>query len=74
MWLGHHSPSFTLDTYVHLLPDDFPDADFLDAVTRGNQGATNPADNGRDAQAAELPQNGISPTQPMPAEVAAADF
>jgi integrase len=22
LWLGHHSPSFTLDTYVHLLPDD----------------------------------------------------
>ena len=22
-WLGHHSPSFTLDTYVHLLEDDF---------------------------------------------------
>lgn len=21
-WLGHHSPSFTLDTYVHLLNDD----------------------------------------------------
>jgi integrase len=21
-WLGHHSPSFTLDTYVHLLKDD----------------------------------------------------
>jgi integrase len=21
-WLGHHSPSFTLDTYVHLLDDD----------------------------------------------------
>jgi integrase len=21
-WLGHHSPSFTLDTYVHLLEDD----------------------------------------------------
>ena len=21
-WLGHHSPSFTLDTYVHLLSDD----------------------------------------------------
>lgn len=21
-WLGHHSPSFTLDTYVHLLPED----------------------------------------------------
>jgi integrase len=21
-WLGHHSPSFTLDTYIHLLDDD----------------------------------------------------
>jgi integrase len=21
-WLGHHSPSFTLDTYVHLLDND----------------------------------------------------
>ena len=21
-WLGHHSPSFTIDTYVHLLRDD----------------------------------------------------
>lgn len=25
-WLGHHSASFTLDTYVHLLPDDIGDA------------------------------------------------
>jgi len=24
-WLGHHSPSFTLDTYVHLL-DECPRA------------------------------------------------
>ncbi len=24
-WLGHHSPSFTLDTYVHLLPGDAPE-------------------------------------------------
>jgi len=21
-WLGHHSPSFTIDTYVHLLKDE----------------------------------------------------
>jgi hypothetical protein len=34
MWLGHHSPAFTLATYVHLLPDDLPDASFLDALTR----------------------------------------
>ncbi len=24
-WLGHHSPSFTLDTYVHLLDDRLPE-------------------------------------------------
>jgi hypothetical protein len=32
-WLGHHSPAFTLGTYVHLVPDDLPVADFLDGVT-----------------------------------------
>jgi len=26
LWLGHHSPAFTLARYVHLLPDDTPDA------------------------------------------------
>jgi len=31
-WLGHHSPAFTLATYVHLLPDDAPDPTFLDSV------------------------------------------
>ena len=34
MWLGHHSPAFTLATYVHLLPDDLPDPGFLDELTR----------------------------------------
>ncbi len=29
-FLGHHSPAFTLATYVHLLPDDLPEPDFLD--------------------------------------------
>lgn len=28
VWLGHHSPSFTLDVYVHLLPDDLPESPF----------------------------------------------
>jgi site-specific recombinase XerD len=27
-WLGHHKASFTLDTYVHLLPDDLPESPF----------------------------------------------
>jgi integrase len=30
LWLGHHSPAFTLATYVHLLADDLPKPDFLD--------------------------------------------
>jgi hypothetical protein len=33
MWLGHHTSAFTLSTYVHLLPDDLPDAGFLDSLT-----------------------------------------
>jgi integrase len=32
MWLGHHSPAFTLATYVHLMPDDAPDHSFLDDI------------------------------------------
>ena len=32
-WLGHHKPSFTLDTYVHLLDEDVPEPDFFDALT-----------------------------------------
>lgn len=35
MWLGHHSPAFTLATYVHLLPEDLPDPAFLDAILLG---------------------------------------
>ena len=31
-FLGHHSPAFTLATYVHLLPEDAPDVAFLDVV------------------------------------------
>jgi hypothetical protein len=34
MWLGHHSPAFTLAVYVHLLTDDLPDPDFLDALAQ----------------------------------------
>lgn len=36
MWLGHHSPAFTLAVYVHLLTDDLPDPEFLDRLTREN--------------------------------------
>ena len=26
IWMGHHSPAFTMAVYVHLLPDDLPEA------------------------------------------------
>lgn len=56
-WLGHHKPSFTLDTYVHLLEEDLPDAAAFDVLLseRGNDGATRgpkTARNGRAKKAA----------------------
>jgi hypothetical protein len=30
--LGHHSPAFTLATYVHLIPDDLPEPRFPASV------------------------------------------
>jgi integrase len=43
--LGHHSPAFTLQVYVHVLTDDLPDASFLDDVTAGgNDVATSPTE------------------------------
>lgn len=34
MLLGHHAASFTLDTYIHAMPEDLPTLEFLDAVAR----------------------------------------
>jgi integrase len=48
--LGHHSPAFTLATYVHLLPEDLPTPDFLDTLTGGQQWATRATETGRDEQ------------------------
>jgi hypothetical protein len=41
-WLGHHKPSFTLDTYVHLLDSDVPEPSFFDeiAASRCDQNVT----------------------------------
>jgi integrase len=37
LWLGHHSPVFTLATYVHLLPEDIPVIDVLAAVAPSDE-------------------------------------
>jgi hypothetical protein len=48
LWLGHSSPSFTIATYVHLLPDDLPQVDVFAAG--GNQVGTRQAETSRDAR------------------------
>jgi integrase len=35
VWLGHHSPAFTLSVYTHLISDDMPDPDDLFAASAG---------------------------------------
>jgi integrase len=52
VWLGHHSPAFTMATYVHLLSDDLPESPF--AVEGGNAvGAQLTETHGEAAAAAE---------------------
>jgi len=76
MWLGHHSPAFTLATYVHLIPDDLPDPSFLDALTAqsGNTMATRAAEICRDPPAQRPRENPRNPGQTRPAELSAAPF
>ena len=47
VWLGHHSPSFTLAVYVHLLSDDLPESPF--EGHEGHKRDTRPAETSRDA-------------------------
>jgi integrase len=46
-FLGHHRGSFTLDTYVHLLPEDLPEPPTM-APRVGNERATQAAETSRD--------------------------
>ena len=61
MFLGHHSPAFTLATYVHLLPNDLPEPDFDSWLTAASVSGTNDLDEGQ--------QRGQSDA-PKPAEIA----
>lgn len=45
-FLGHHSPAFTLSTYVHLLPSDLPQPTF-EPLEVGNARATEATSNDR---------------------------
>jgi integrase len=53
-WLGHHSASFTLDTYVHLLDDDLGDPLEPVRVNAGSTGGPKTAANGRPSVATKM--------------------
>lgn len=78
-WMGHHSPAFTLATYVHLLPEDLPERPaFLDALTeRGNAVATRQAETTRETagnESARIPRFAAEPSDDARAPEAAAAY
>lgn len=82
-WLGHHRPSFTLDTYVHLLEEDVPEPAFFDAigppcdhlVTRESRNSPNSTLLPEDERERLSPPNGsLPPAGPRTAEAASASF
>jgi hypothetical protein len=48
--MGHHSPAFTMDVYVHLLSDDLPEAAFLDDLGGGTRVVQRAAETERDRE------------------------
>lgn len=55
VWLGHHSPAFTLTVYVHLLSDDLPEPAFFDEMaTAGQPDAPKEAETKEAAGSAEV--------------------
>ena len=67
VWLGHHSPAFTLATYVHLLPDDLPQPQFLDQLTAPSPTGTEQPGDGA-ASAAVTPPTGGNEVATRPSE------
>ena len=72
-WLGHHKPSFTLDTYMHLLDEDVPEPSFYDAIAPScDQIVIRTGLNGPKAAAAGEAENplfpGRTPARPNRAE------
>ena len=50
-WLGHHKPSFTLDTYIHLLDEDMPAPAFFDDLGAALAWHTQATESGRNGGA-----------------------
>jgi integrase len=52
-WLGHATPSFTLETYVHLMDEGIGDAAFMDQAV-GNGWATQHPETAANGSAPDL--------------------
>jgi integrase len=59
-WCGHHSPAFTLATYVHLLDEDIPEPTFFDEL------AAAAPDPGTDQTLTKTARNGAIEAEPSP--------
>jgi integrase len=57
-WLGHHKPSFTIDTYVHLLEGDIP-APIAVAAMGATQGATEAAETDRNETLPNIAESAV---------------
>jgi integrase len=68
--LGHHKPSFTLDTYIHLMPGDLPDHP---GTQGGNTEAIGPTETRREAEGAHATQTPLFPGLPRLAEAVGAN-
>lgn len=55
-WLGHHAASFTMDTYVHLLPDDVGEAPEAFDLLSGRGETLGASDLGERAPGEALPR------------------
>jgi integrase len=55
VWLGHHSPAFTLAVYVHLMPEDLPESVFDQEppAQGGNRAVTEATETSRNGDGSE---------------------
>jgi integrase len=56
-WLGHHKPSFTIDTYVHLLEEDIPEP--IAVALGATEGATEAAETDRNEALAKTAESAL---------------
>ena len=75
LWLGHHSASFTVDTYVHLLDEDLPEPPSLRGGNAGgNQTAPEAANSDAGEPMVHPQKQAVLPASASAAEGGAGNF